>query len=90
MTIITDKAHSYAKGIKEMNFSCVPDDVIPLVDCKHLNNRIEGDHGVSKQLLKPKRGFRSLTAARDTLKGIETNRAMPSKRATSQTTNPAF
>lgn len=76
MTIITDKAHSYAKVIREMNFSSGPDDAILHVDRKHLNNRIEGDHGALKQLLKPKRGFRSLTAAKYTLKGIETHRAI--------------
>ena len=76
MTIITDKAQSYAKVIREMNFSSGPDDAILHVDRKHLNNRIEGDHGALKQLLKPKRGFRSLTAAKNTLKGIETHRAI--------------
>ncbi len=76
LTIITDKAHSYAKVIKEMNFGCGPDDEIRHVDRKHLNNRIEGDHGALKPLLKPKRGFRSLTSAKNTLKGIETLRAI--------------
>jgi IS6 family transposase len=76
MTIITDKAHNYAKVIKELNLFCGPDDAIRHVDRKHLNNRIEGDHGALKQLLRPKRGFRSLTAAKNTLKGIETLRAI--------------
>lgn len=54
-----------------MNRGCGPDDAIRHVDRKHLNNRIEGDHRALKQLLKPKRGFRSLSAAKNILKGIE-------------------
>ena len=46
-----DKAHSYAKVIKEMNWGCGPKDAILHVDRKHLNNRIEGDHGALKQLV---------------------------------------
>lgn len=76
MTIITDKAHSYAKVIREMNFGNGPNDAIIHVDRKHLNNRIEGDQGALKQLLRPKRGFRQLTAAKNTLKGIETHCAI--------------
>lgn len=76
LTIITDKAHSYAKVIAEMNHGCGPQDAIRHIDRKHLNNRIEGDHGALKQLLRPKRGFRSLSAAKNTLKGIETLRAI--------------
>lgn len=76
MTAITDKAHNYAKVIRELHLFCGPDDAIRHIDRKHLNNRIEGDHGALKQLLKPKRGFRSLTAAKNTLKGIETLRAI--------------
>ncbi len=74
--IITDKAHAYAKVIAEMNRGCGPEDAIRHIDRKHLNNRIEGDHGALKQLLKPKRGFRSLAAAKNTLKEIETLRAI--------------
>ncbi|MEP6067597.1 MAG: DDE-type integrase/transposase/recombinase [Paracoccaceae bacterium] len=39
-------------------------------------NRIEGDYGALKQLFKPKRGVRRLTAAENTLKGIETHRTI--------------
>ena len=37
---------------------------------------IEGDHGALKQLLRPKRGFRRMSAEKNTLKGIETHRAI--------------
>ena len=76
MTIITDKARSYAKVIKVLNRYCDPGDAIHHVDRKHLNNRVEGDHGALKQLLRPKRGFHNLTAAKNTLKGIETFRSI--------------
>lgn len=76
MTIVTDKAHNYMKIIKEMNWGCGPEEAIRHVARKHLNNRIEGDHGALKQLLKSKRGFRGLSAAKNTLKGIETFRAI--------------
>jgi len=76
MTIVTDKAQSYAKVIEEMNFGNLPEDRIRHVDRKHLNNRIEADHAALKQLLKPKRNFRKLTTAKNTLKGIDTYRAI--------------
>ncbi|WP_324754120.1 DDE-type integrase/transposase/recombinase [Roseovarius sp. Pro17] len=59
-----------------MNLGCEPDNAIQHVDRKHLNNRIEGDDGAAKQLLWPKRGFRSLTAAKNTFNSIETYRAI--------------
>lgn len=76
MTIITDKAHSYAKVIEEMNYGNGPDDRIRHIDLKHLNNRIEADHAALKQLLRPKCSFRKLMAAKNTLKGVETHRAI--------------
>ena len=54
LAIITDKAHSYAKVVAEMNQGCGLQDAIRHIDRNHLNNRIEGDHGVLKQLLGPK------------------------------------
>ena len=41
MTIVTNKTHSYAKVIEELNFGNGPDDRIRHVDRKYLNNRIE-------------------------------------------------
>ena len=76
MTIVTDKAQSYAKVIEEMNFDIGPDDRIRHVDRKYLNNRIEADHAALKQLLRPKRDFRKMTSAKNTLKGIETHRGI--------------
>lgn len=38
MTIVTDKGHSYAKAIEEMNYGNGPDDGIRHIDRKHLRN----------------------------------------------------
>ncbi|WP_424830219.1 DDE-type integrase/transposase/recombinase [Ruegeria sp.] len=62
--------------IKEMDSICSPEDVILHINRKHLNNLVEADNGVLKQLFRPKRGFRSLTSAKTTLRGIETVRAI--------------
>ncbi|WP_199913514.1 DDE-type integrase/transposase/recombinase [Ruegeria sp. Alg231-54] len=86
MTIVTGKVHSYGKVIKEISSTCSPQDAIPHFDHKHLNNRIETDHGSMKQPLRPKRGFRSLTSAKNTLCGLETFRAIRKGRFASNPT----
>ena len=43
---------------------------------KYLNNVIEADHGKLKQLIKPVRGFKTLTTAYATIKGFEVMRAL--------------
>jgi len=57
LTFVTDKAHSYAKVIGELSRYLGPEGANWRVDRKHLDNRIEGDHGALKQLLKPERSF---------------------------------
>ncbi|MFN3210045.1 MAG: IS6 family transposase [Roseovarius sp.] len=57
LTIITDKVHSYAKVIGEINSRLGPENAIRHIDCKYLNNRIERDHAALKQRLRPLRGF---------------------------------
>lgn len=76
MTITTDKAHSYKKIIEELNRWSFPGEEIRHVDRKWLNNRIESDHAALKKLITPMRGFKSLSAAKDTLKGIEAIRSI--------------
>ncbi|QYZ72208.1 IS6 family transposase [Neotabrizicola shimadae] len=76
LTIITDKAPTYAKVIAEINDRLGPEDAIRHLTRKHLNNRIESDHAALKRLLRPMRGFRDLASAKATLKGIETFRAI--------------
>ena len=43
---------------------------------KYLNNVIEADHGKLKILIKPVRGFKSLSTAYATIKGFEVMRAL--------------
>ncbi|NSY41333.1 DDE-type integrase/transposase/recombinase [Leisingera sp. ANG59] len=73
LTIVTDKAHSYAKVIGEINGRLGPDNAIRHVDRKYLNNRIERDHAALKQRLRPMRGFQTLAAAKAALAGIGTS-----------------
>ncbi len=70
-TNIPDKAHSYAKVIAEMNRWTMPGDAILNVDRKWQNNRIESDHAALKKLIIQMRGFKSLSSAKDSLRGIE-------------------
>ena len=68
MTIVTYKAHCYAKVIEEMNFGNGSNERIRHVDRNYLNNRIEADHATLKQPMRPKRSFRKLTGAKTRLK----------------------
>ena len=43
---------------------------------KYLNNRLEGDHGKLKRLIKPTLGFQSMKTAYATLKGFEVMRML--------------
>lgn len=76
LTIVTDKAHSYAKVIGEINGRLGPESAIRHVDRKYLNNRIESDHAALKQRLRPMRGFQTLAGAKAALAGIETFRTI--------------
>lgn len=48
LTIVTDKAHSYAKVIGEINARLGPEGAIWHVDRKYLNNRIESFRTIRK------------------------------------------
>jgi IS6 family transposase len=74
--ITTDKAHSYARIIREMNRHALPGEEIVHVTRKGANNRIESDHAALKKITTPMRGFRSLSSAKATLRGIEAVRAI--------------
>lgn len=76
LTIVTDKAHSYAKVIGEINDRLGPEDAIPRVDRKYLNNRIESDHAGLKQRLRPMRGFQTLAGAKAAIAVIEAFRSI--------------
>ena len=53
---------------------------------KYLNNRLEGDHGKLKRLIKPTLGFQSMKTAYATIKGFEVMRMF--RRASSTLEKP--
>ncbi len=75
-TIITDKAHSYVRVIGEMNRFELPGEGILHINRKWENNWIESDHAALKKLITPMRGFKSLSSAKATLRGIEAIRTI--------------
>jgi IS6 family transposase len=70
-SITTDKAHSYARVIGEMNRFELPGEGIPYINRKWENNRIDSDHAALKKRITPMRGFKSLSSAKATLGGID-------------------
>lgn len=76
LTIVTDKAHSYAKVIGEINARLGPEGAIRHVDRKYLINRIESAHAALKQRLRPMHGFQTMAGAKAALAGIETFRTI--------------
>lgn len=75
-SITADKAHSYAHMIGEMNRFELPGEGILHVNREWENNRIESDHAALKKLITRMRGFKSLTSANATLRGIEAIRTI--------------
>jgi IS6 family transposase len=76
MTIVTDKAPTYARVIGDWNQRTFLDDSILHVDRKWRNNIIESDHASLKSLTDPGKGFQSLRTANATLRGIEAIRTI--------------
>ena len=76
MVTFTDRAQSDAKIIDEINRWSFPGAEIKHIDRKWRNNRIGGDHAALKKMITPTWGFKSLSAAKDTLVGIETVRSI--------------
>lgn len=75
VTIVTDKAHSYRRVIREITQHYDPHfDSIRHIDKKRRNNLIESDHAAMQRLLGFRQSFRSPRSAKVTLHGIETIR----------------
>lgn len=70
-TIFTDKAPTYAKVLRVINWSRESGDAITHTDKKWHNNRIESDHAALKRIVDPGKGFQTLRSAKATLQGIE-------------------
>jgi IS6 family transposase len=77
VTIVTDKAPTYRRVIREINHRYAPHfDSIRHIDRKWKNNLIESDHAAQSGLLGCRQSFRSLRSAKATLNGIETIRTI--------------
>ncbi len=80
-TINTDKAGCYIQAIRELK----RDGKLPVEtrhrQAKYLNNRIEGDHGKLKRVIRPTLGFKSMKTLYATLKGMEVMRALKKRQA---------
>lgn len=80
VSIITDKAPTYYKIIREINHCYdLHFDGIKHIDKKWRNNRIESDHAALKRLLGYRQSFRSLRTAKATLQGVEILRTIKNK-----------
>jgi transposase-like protein len=71
LEIITDKHHSYKRGLKELQAEDVLSQNLKHKTIKYLNNLIESDHSRLKRLINPMLGFKSFKTANRTIKGIE-------------------
>jgi transposase, IS6 family len=70
-SITTDKLASYPRAILRLqNEGLLPDDVVHRTS-KYLNNILEADHGALKRVIRPTRGFQTMTTAAATLTGFE-------------------
>ena len=72
--INTDKNPAYGEAIAELKKEGrLPKDTQHR-QVKYLNNRLEGDHGKLKRLIRPTLGFQSMKTAYATIKGFEVMR----------------
>ena len=71
VSITTDKPGSYCKAIRRLQRDGHLSDEVTHRTSKYLNNIIEADHGVLKQLIRPARGFQTMKTAYATIKGLE-------------------
>ena len=86
LTIVTDKAHSYAKVIGEIKGRAGSENAIRNIDRRYLNNRNENDPAALEKRLRPMRRFRTLAGAKAALADIETFR--PFEKDNSKTVKP--
>ena len=72
--INTDKNPAYGEAIAELKKEGLLPKETRHRQVKYLNNRLEGDHGKLKRLIKPTLGFQSMKTAYATIKGFEVMR----------------
>lgn len=74
--INTDKNPALGAAIGELKADGRCPESVEHRQVKYLNNRVEGDHGRLKRILGPKAGFKTVTSAYRTLKGMEAMHAL--------------
>jgi transposase, IS6 family len=72
--INTDKNPAYSEALRQLKRDDPDVEAIEHRQAKHLNNRIEADHGPIKQLCRATLGFKSMKTAYATIKGFEVMR----------------
>jgi transposase, IS6 family len=72
--INTDKNPAYGEAIAELKKEGLLPKNTQHRQMKYLNNRLEGDHGQLKRLIRPTLGFKSMKTAYATIKGFEVMR----------------
>ncbi|MBL4907144.1 MAG: IS6 family transposase [Sulfitobacter sp.] len=72
--ISSDKAPAYGEAIRKLKAEGILPKGLIHRQIKFLNNRLEGDHGKLKRLIKPSLGFKSMKTAYATIKGFEVMR----------------
>jgi hypothetical protein len=72
--INTDKNPAYGEAIAELKKEGLLPKETRHRQVKYLNNRLEGDHGKLKRLIRPTLGFQSMKTAYATIKGFEVMR----------------
>ena len=70
-SITTDKLRSYPEAIERLKREGKLSRTARHRTSKYLNNIIEADHGVLKQVIRPTRGFQTMKTATATIKGFE-------------------
>ncbi|MGF9760151.1 IS6 family transposase [Microvirga sp. 0TCS3.31] len=70
-SITTDKLASYPKAILRLQNEGHLAHHVQHRTSKYLNNIIEADHGALKRVIRPTRGFQTMTTASATLRGFE-------------------
>ena len=72
--INTDKNPAYTEAITALKREGLVPPELEHRQAKYLNNRLEGDHGKLKRLIRPTLGFQPMRTARATIKGFEVMR----------------
>ena len=73
-TINTDQNEAYGKAIRRLKQEGRIEAELEHRQVKYLSNRLESDHTALKRVIRPMRGFKSMSTAYAAVKGIEVMR----------------